>query len=547
MELDARGKDLTSQASEAFGKKGSLDSFWQEVAENHYPERADFTVSRAIGEDITSRLYSSEPILFRRDFGNFIGAILRPKGRDWFLPRARSDKVNELTTVRAYLEPRAKTTRSLLYDSKSQFVGSMKAADHDWVTFGNSAQTIEERQDKSGIRFRTWHLRDCAWRENYDGDVDTVFRRFKVKVRNLVGREKAGWKISQKVKDKLAKSPDDNVNCLHIMMPADSYDLVRRRRRYETISLYVDEDNNFLMSEKDVPEFNYAISRWAKIDGSPYAFSPCVVASMPDARTLQTMTWSIIEAGEKAVEPPLVGVNEAVLGGVDIRAGGLTWVDQRYDERTGAAIRALQLGGNPEFGEALRQGITNNLNSAWHLDKLFLPQTGPQMTAEEIMRRHDEFLRSTEPIIDPAETERNGAVLEIVIPMAMRLGYWGSLDEMPKELRGEHVDFSYDNPIEDARKQSKTMAYRAAAEINTIAAQSHPESMAQFNADKAYRDAISGVCPPDWLLSETDGEQAVKDAKGQADASAAAAEAAQLAMAGAKAMPSGAQPQQQAI
>jgi hypothetical protein len=537
MELGSQGIGICKQAGEAFVKKGSLDSFWQETAENYYPERADFTVTRSVGEDIASKLYSSEPILFRRDFGNFLGAALRPKGRDWFLPRARSDRTNELTIVRGYLESRAKITRNLLYDRKSQFIRAMTVADHDYVTFGNSVSSCEEREDKSGFRFRTWHLKNCAWRENYNGEVDTMFRRFKVKVRDLNSRQKQGWSICPKVLEKLKDAPDSDVNCLHVLMPALDYDYTKKRMRYDFVSCYVDEDNKWLMSEKQVPEFVYMVSRWLTLDSSPYAFSPCVVASIPDARTLQVMTWSIVEAGEKAVEPPLIAMNEAILGGVDIRAGSTTWVDKSYDERTGEALRALDLGGNPQFGDMLRQAITGNISAAWYLNKLFLPQNGPQMTAEEIMARNDEWLRVVQPIMDPAEPERNGATLDLVISMAIRLGYWGPLDEMPPQLKGQHVDVTYDNPVEDARRMAKTNAYKATAGIIEIAKAHSPEVVANFNSNKAFRDAIAGIAPPDWLLDEDEAERAVEEAQEEATADKALGEAAAIAETQAKAIP----------
>ena len=513
MELDSRGLDILGQADAAFKRKSDLDAFWQATAELHFPERADFTRTMAVGEDMLAKVYTAEPILFRRDFANFIGATMRPKGREWFKLRAREEAVNEVGAVQRYLERRGRMTRNLLYDPKSQFARAVWLADHDWATFGNSVTSVEERRNRKGLRFRTWHLRDCAWRENYDGEVDTLFRRFKIKVRNLVARARiSGWKISDKVREKLDKEPDVDVNMYHITMPAIDYN-PGKKFRMDWVSVYIDADHKFLCSEKAVPEFNYQVSRWFTIDGSPYAFSPCVLASMPDAATIQSMTWAILEAGEKAVEPPLVATQEAILGGVSIRAGDITWVDRAYDERNGEAIRALELGQMPQVGEQIRQGIISNMNAAWYLNKLFLPQGGPQRTAEEVIRWNEEFLRVSQPIMDPAEAERNGLLLDIVISMALRLGFWGDLQDMPKELRGRDVDVTYDNPIEDARKLSKTQAYRALSELVAIGSQMDPPSTKQIDHKTAFREAVSGIAPPNWLLDENDSETAIADAQ----------------------------------
>lgn len=528
--LSARGAEICSLVGHTFGKKQNLDNFWQELAEQFYPERADFTETRTLGEDFASRLYSSEPLLARRDFGNYIGAALRPKGRVWFKPRARRDEIDEIPEVQKYLENRGLSFFNRLKDWRSRFVQTAVAADHDYVTFGNSVTSFEERADRSGLKFRTWHLRDCAWLTDYDGEVNTLFRKAKPEARNVVANEKSkGWSIHPKVREKIAKNPTDSLPIYHCLMPADFYD-PSRKWQHPFVSVYIDIDNKWVMSEKAVPVFNYNVSRWFTIDSSPYAFSPAALCALPDSRTLQSMTWSIVEAGEKAVEPPMVAVEEVVQGGVDLRAGAVTWIDKRYDERTGDAIRTIDLGGNPQFGEVLREGIKGNLKDAWYLSRLFLPQEGPQMTAQEVQRRHEEWLRVAQPIIEPAEPERNGMLLDGAMALEMHIGLWGRKEDMPKALSAAEVDFAYDNPLEDARKVAATNSFRAVVETVGMGAQVFgPELAANIDSNKAFRQAIIGVAPPDWLKDEGQVKEEVDAAKQAAMVNEAAQQAAGLA------------------
>ncbi len=539
-----RSEELCKQAHDAFKRKENLDNFWQTTAELHYPERADFETKKTLGEDFCSGLYASDPIIFRRDFGNFIGAVLRPKGREWFKPRARRKVINDRANVQTWLVQKGEDTRSLLYDTRSQFIRSMREADHDWVAFGNSVQTVEEYRTRNGFLWRTWHLRDCAWLENYDGEVDTMFRKFEIPIRVLPERARTrGWNISPKATERLRRQPDSKIEVLHIVMPYEQFVLGTSKdvRVHDWVSIYLDRSHKHTMSIKQVPWFPYVVSRWFTISGSPYAFSPCVVASTPDARVLQTMTWTIMEAGEKAVEPPLIGTHEAIIGAVDIRAGHVTWADRNYDEKEGAALRALELGKHPELGEALRQGMRGTLMEAWYLNKLFLPPPAQQpMTAQESAQRHEEFLRASTPIIEPAEEERNGKPLDLVMSMAMELGYWGDLNEMPEELKGENVDLTYDNPIEDARRQSKTLAFGQVVQLNEAGKTLDPTLAAHLDANKAFRDAIAGVAPPDWLVSEDEAAERAAELGQGVDEQAGLDQAGQLAAIAAeasKAMP----------
>lgn len=496
-------------------------TFWQECADNFYPERADFTQTKTLGETFASNLFDSNPIIFRRDFCDWISGAIRPKGRPWFNFRARNEKVNKAQKVKTFLTDRAETTRNLFYDDRSQFISAMKVCDHDWGTFGNAVASVEDRSDRQGLLIKDWHLRDCAWEDDADGVTHKMFRKYKMTAENLALKAKRNpnWQLPERVQRYVSEKKGDTlIECMHIVMPADLYEMpVRKRRGMEWVSLHVSvqEGQKGVMSEMPIPVFNYAVSRWFKLSGSPYAFSPAVCCALPDARTIQAMTWAIIEAGEKAVEPPLAAVREAVLGGVEWYSGGITWLDGKYDERGGEAIRAIQMGKEPQLGAVIREAIKQTLGDAWYINKLFMPPPANQpMTAEEANLRFQEFLRVSQPIIEPAETERNGKVIEIAVELAQFLGYWGDPDDLPDEL-AEAGDFAitYDNPVEDARKLAKTQAFTQSVQLSTQAQAMDPSLPAHVDWNTAFREAVQGVAPPSWLLTEKDAAAAVQKAQ----------------------------------
>lgn len=538
VEFSTRDAATLNRMDKAFRAKGNLDRFWQQVAENHHPLRADFTSVRN-DEELTSKLYSNEPILFREEFGDFLGSVLRPKGRYWFGMLPREPRLQKITRIKSFLDIKRDMIRGLLYDRRAGYTRAQTTADHDYVTFGNSVGTIERRKDRRGILFNTWHLRDNAWLVK-EGTVDTNFRKFKAPVRELCAKEREnGWSLSPKIEALREKEMDREINCAHVVMPYLDYDWNDKTVKMDYVSLYYDTDHRHLMSAKPVPENPYFVDRWRTIDNCSYGFSPCVLASLPDARTLQVLTWSIMEASEKAVEPPIIATHEAILGGVNIAAAAVTWVDRNYDEKTGEAIRALELGGAPETGERLFEKFANNLRAAWRLNKLFMPQTYDK-TAYEAQRLWEEFLRSSQPIIEPAEAERNGNHLELTFAISLNMGLWGNMEEMPQELRGQDIDFAYDNPFEDAQKQASAFAFKSAAELAGIAAQlGKQEVIEQVDWAKGFRESVAGVAPPAWLKDEDESEKVVDEAEDQKLATGAMAEVAGVAQAQAAMMPKG--------
>jgi hypothetical protein len=71
---DVRGR---RRPEEQFVKRSSLMMLWQEIAENFYPERAEFTINRALGTDFGAGMMTSYPFLCRRDLGDQLGQMLR--------------------------------------------------------------------------------------------------------------------------------------------------------------------------------------------------------------------------------------------------------------------------------------------------------------------------------------------------------------------------------------------------------------------------------------------------------------------------------------
>jgi hypothetical protein len=213
-----------------------------------------------------------------------------------------------------------------------------------------------------------------------------------------------------------------------------------------------------------------------------------------------------MQAGENAVEPPLVGQSEVVLGPVNLFPGGITWVDKNYDERNGDAIRPVNLGKVPELGVSLHGTVRQQLGDTWYLNKLFLPVGGGEMTAQEVERRWQEFQRATQPIIEPAEPERNGRVLDLTYEVAVNMGWLGHEEDRPEEIDGREFDWTYDNPIEDARRDGLALTFSRALELTQAAASADPKIAARFNMTKAFGDTMIAIAPAQWMHKQDDPE-----------------------------------------
>jgi Bacteriophage head to tail connecting protein len=520
--MKQRVRDLIEQGDKKFSERHSLLVRWQDIAENFYPERADFTGPLTLGEDFAANLMSSYPLLVRRDLANTFSSMLRPRATPWFHCRTDDENINETAGPRRWLDFASDVLRRMMYDPRAQFVRATKEGDNDYAAFGQCVIKVEPNRTFDGLLYRTRHLRDVVWCENAELKIDVIHDNWPLEVRELcrLFPKTVAAQVEQ-VKD---KEPYRLVKCRRIILPSDQYDSHyegdgRFKRRMPFRSIYVDAENDVILEEIGVPSIDYVIPRWVTMPGSQYAFSPAVNIALPDARMLQQIGLTLLEAGQKAVDPPMVAVGEIITGGVNTYAGGVTWVDAEYDERTGEAVRPMNIDTRGlNWGVAREQQAQAMIREAFYLNAIQLPEIRGDMTAYEVQKRVEEYIRQALPLFEPMEVEYNGGLCEKSFEIALRMRAFGSLLDMPEELRGQDVRFQFESPLQSATERAKANAFLQAGQLLAAAMQLDPSVRHDIDIDTAFREAVLGSgIPSDWLVDEDQAQQA-KDAERQAAA-----------------------------
>ncbi len=506
---DAVLKSVLARGNQLFSKRGTLLTLWQELADNFYPERADFTITRTLGEEFAENLDTSYPLIARRDLGNSFSAMLRPTAKEWFKTSiSRPDRLDN--AGREWLEWATGVQRRAMYDRPAKFLRATKEGDHDFATFGQCVISVEMDLREMHLLYRCWHLRDVAWCENASGDIDTVYRKWKPFAVDL-DRLFPG-KIHDKVKAKLEKTPFTEIDVRHIVIPADQYK-TGKNWRFKYVSLYVDVANKHIMEEVSVPTLGYVIPRFQTVSGSQYAYSPATVAALPDARLIQAMTGTLLDAGEKAVSPPMVAVQEAIKSDVSIYAGGITWVDDKYDERLGDVLRPISRdqSGIP-YGIQLRSDTAAMIQEAFFLNKLSLPEIKGDMTAFEVGHRVQEYIRQAMPLFEPLEHDYNGAICDASFDLLWRYSAFGSPQDLPESLQGADIQFTFASPLHEAIEQQKGQKFIEAKQILAEAAELDPLVTYHLDVHTAFRDAlVSTGVPAKWMRSEDEATEAIEN------------------------------------
>ena len=492
-------EEIIQQGRELFGKRDSLLSLWQTLAENFYPERAEFTSTRTLGAEFGAELMSSHPVRARRELGDSISALLRPTTKDWFFVRTEGDWDSVPLDARAWLEKAQNIQRRSLAHRGSMFVQAVKDADHDFVTFGQAVLQRSKNSDGSGLLFRCWHLKDVAWCDDVNGAVNTVYRKWNATIADVVGT--FGAKAHARVHEKMEKSRYDKMEIWHCVRPTGK--VGKGEKPFE--SVYIDPANDHMMESVGMPDLGYVIPRWRKLNGTAYAISPATMTALPDARLLQAMVAVLLEAGEKAVNPPTVA-NKNVFGGAfSIYAGGTTWADMsdgRIQDHYG--LLPIDKSGIP-LGRDMAADLINQIDDSMYLSKLRLPPPpSGGRTAYEVSKITEENIRQVLPLFEPMEMEYNAPLMEGTFDALLSMGAFGPLIEIPKSLEGASVQFTFESPLQGAIEAIKRQTLSEAVGVVAEAQQVDSRSKYLVDMTVAARDVLNGIATPAaWIRSDT--------------------------------------------
>jgi hypothetical protein len=494
-------QELISAGDRLFGRRENLLQFWDQIAQQFNPVQADFLSTLTLGEDYASNLMTSYPLIVARDLTDTFSSMLRPSDREW-----ATMEIRDLTDWegKRWLEWATKTQRRAMYDRAAQFVPTAKEGDRDFGLFGQAVITVEAMPDKSSLLYRSWHLRDVVWSDHLSGGVECVHRKWAptaYELSRIFGMDKLHQKVQECMKP--GQDPYKTINCRHVVIPTDMYH-GETKFRTPLVSIYIDVDNEHEIEITGQRMNSYVIPRWQRIKGTQYAVSPATVCALPEARLLQAMTFTLLEAGEKATNPPMIATQESIRGDVNVMAGGITWVSSEYDERMGEVLRPLSQDktGMP-LGLEMQQRSEAMLRQALYLDKLDLPQRGPEMTAYEVGQRVQQYIRNALPLFEPVEIDYNGALCERTFEVLAMNGAFGPPDSWPESVRGREIDFKFVSPLRDAIDKQKGQIFVEASQYIAQAVALDPGSGSVVNASEALRDTLEGIgVPTKWTRSK---------------------------------------------
>lgn len=525
-------KEIIGHGDRLFKQRGSLLFHWQELAEHFHYQRATFMGGATIEKDYANNIMSSTAALARREMGDMYRTMLRPVV---FFDVGVPDM--EFSSEEAgWFEWAGKQMRADMYRKGGNFTRATTVTDHDHATFGQGAIEVNVTPNRDEIYYTNHHLRDVVWSVDYAGNVETVHRNCTMTVSQCMTLFPN--KVPSELVAQANEDPHAKVKARHVVAPARFYDGINAVGNHPYVSVWVLTEHEAQLESVTRPFMGYVIPRAELYDGSQYASSPLTSIILPDAKTKNAIERIIMEAGEKAVDPPMVGVKEALRGDLGLYAGGVTFVDADYDERTGEVLRPINQdrSGLP-VGLDMSMQYDRVISEGMKLNKINLPETGGERTAYETRKLIEQHMRANVPMWEPVETEYNEPLVSETFAALKSIGRFPS-EEMPDVLRGADVDFEFKSPVKDMEKESKPQQMVEGLQIVQSVAEFRPEIVNMVNFDEMTVDALRAVgWNEEWLISDDEYQAKAKAMKEQMQAQQEMAEIEQGAEIAGKAAP----------
>lgn len=479
--------------------RSNWENYWQELADVLLPKRADIVAGTVRGEDRNSVIYDSAPMRARRGLANAIDGLIKPKTSQWFHMAAVDDSLNDIDAVKTWIEEVEEIMWNEIYTKNARFIQRSGEVDNDLVALGTGILFIAENRLLNGLLFKAIHPRDAVILENADGIVDTLYFCQKMTARQAF--DEFGNNVGEKILEELRRDSDKDSKRFDILFCV----YPNKDRVYDSVSndnlpfalRIIDKDHEHEIEKSGFHEFPFAVPRWETASGEVYGRSPGMVA-LPDARTLQAMGKTILVAGQKAVDPPLVVFDDAMIGAVRTFPGGISVVDGEAARGSRQRpVDPLFTGAQIPLGLEMQNATRQAVEAAFFKNVFSLPIDGPQMTATEVLERKEEFIREIGPVFGRLESDYIGHVAERVFGILLRQG---KFPEPPEEILERELKFEFQSPIQRARKQIEAVSTSQAFETFRPFIEHDPTIMDNFDGDKIMRDMPDtfGV-PRDWL------------------------------------------------
>jgi hypothetical protein len=445
------------------------------------------------------------------------GGLTSP-ARPWFRLGLYDEELEHYKPVKVWLEDVEERMYSRF--ARSNFYNAVHRIYKEEAGYGQGALIIEEDPMET-LRFITLTCGEYCFAESARGVVDTIYRLIWMQARQM--KQKFGDNLPSDVRKALEKSGEGQYEwfkVLHCLQPRKEYDPRKAdnlNMPFESVYLaYPQEaENEKIIKASGYEEQPIACPRWDTVSGEAYGRSPGHDV-IGDVGMLNKMSEDLWEVIEKLHRPPLVAPS-SMKGMVSHLAGYITYGEESANTAVKAlyeiradAVRAIVEARN-DTRLQIREGLYNDLF-------LMLVEPRPNMTATEVVERHEEKLLMLGPVIERQFHELLNPTIDRSFAVMWRKGEIPPPPKVLQEMMKKDPSLSslkveYISLLAQAQKLVTTQSIRSVSDYVASLGQFDPSAWDKFNIDKAIEEFGDATGAPPEIIRTNEEAQKIREVR----------------------------------
>ena len=431
----------------------SWEPFWRDIQTYFAPQRGRGLLSSSTPNETNngtrddSKRINGTPSRALSVLASGIQSGLTSKARQWFLLAHPDPELSRYLPVREWYDSVQEILEGLF--RKSNVYSSLLHTYYEMAAFGQGALAVLSHPDKTlfcrPYTAGTYFISSDEWNE-----VDTFFHEEWLSARQLVllyGYDALPDYIRNAYDNGKMEDRFETVNA--ILRHPEFYG-IKVGDRFSAASVHflakASESSDFLRVS-GYRSWPLMTPRWDAIDNDVYGWAPTRDV-IGDAKMLQSMESDALKGTKKTVSPPWRIPPELERRGLSTQPNALNVVSSMSENAVAPLftqpLNVQQLQAKIEAVEnSIKEGLYNSLFLA------LLSQDNPQMTAREVVERHEEKLLMLGPVLERIHYE----LLDPLIDRAFALAWdAGLIPPPPPELDGQPTQIEYVSILSQAQK-----------------------------------------------------------------------------------------------
>jgi hypothetical protein len=400
-------------------------------------------------------------------FVSNIQSSLVPPMKRWtkLVPGDRLDP--ELLDV---VKPNLDVINSIMFSSihNSNFDTVIAEAFEDLAIGTGALLVVKGANIETPLRFVCVPLNELYLEEGPYGELNTVFRKHQVEIRNIKGMWEDA-KISEDLQKKIEEKPNQKdyfIECTYpskikINKPEQNEITGKTIMTTKQVDGFVytvlHEETKQIIVTREQESSPWVIFRWSVSPGEIYGRGP-VMTALPDIKSLNKTKELILRRASLEANPILTGVEDGLINwqNLSLAPGMIIPVAYNRNSMNGAPIEALELPGNFNVTQMVINDLITSINEIMFANPLG-PIDLPVKTATEVAYRQQELAKRIGSAFGRLQ-------YELITPLIKRilfvLNEWGLLPTFGEKVRvdGLLIGVKHESPLAAAQDQESVMA-----------------------------------------------------------------------------------------